>query len=120
MPALSFRPRPRKILHRTETEEDDDEFLDDLDADSAPLQDFVSLPLTEDLKVSCPFHEDPTPSLQIYPDHFHCFGCGEHGDRIDWLTRVEGLKHEEAIAALEDWQPAAYCPTTTPADIDGG
>jgi DNA polymerase I-like protein with 3'-5' exonuclease and polymerase domains len=30
--------------------------------------------------VHCPFHEDGTPSLQIYPDHYHCFGCGAHGD----------------------------------------
>jgi DNA polymerase I-like protein with 3'-5' exonuclease and polymerase domains len=32
-------------------------------------------------KISCPFHHDPNPSLQLYPDgHYHCFGCGAHGD----------------------------------------
>jgi DNA polymerase I-like protein with 3'-5' exonuclease and polymerase domains len=30
--------------------------------------------------VRCPFHDDSTPSLQIYSDHYHCFGCGAHGD----------------------------------------
>ena len=89
--------------------EDDDAFLDDLDPNSAPLRDFVSLPLTDDDKVSCPFHEDPTPSLQIYPDHWHCFGCSEHGDRIDWLVRVEGMSRAEAIAAIQDWEPPAPC-----------
>ena len=28
----------------------------------------------------CPFHADKTPSLKLYGDHFHCFGCGAHGD----------------------------------------
>jgi DNA polymerase I-like protein with 3'-5' exonuclease and polymerase domains len=32
-------------------------------------------------KICCPFHNDPKPSLQIYPDgHYHCYGCGAHGD----------------------------------------
>jgi DNA polymerase I len=31
-------------------------------------------------KISCPFHDDPDPSLHLYPDgHYHCFGCGAHG-----------------------------------------
>ena len=92
--------------------EDDDAFLDDLDPNSAPLRDFVSLPLTDDNKVSCPFHEDPTPSLQIYPDHFYCFGCGERGDRIDWLVRVEGMSRAEALTAIQDWEPPAPCRKT--------
>jgi hypothetical protein len=63
----------------------------------------VSVPLTDDRKTQCPFHSEERPSLQFYADHFHCFGCGEHGDRIDWLTRGEGLSHEEAIALIWDW-----------------
>jgi CHC2 zinc finger/DNA polymerase family A/Toprim domain len=86
--------------------EDPADFLDDLAPETAPLRDFVSLPMTSDHKVSCPFHDDPQPSLQIYPDHFHCYGCGEHGDRIDWLVRVEGLSREEALTAIQDWQGA--------------
>jgi hypothetical protein len=93
--------------------EDDDAFLDDLNASSAPLRDFVSLPLTDDGKTSCPFHEDPTPSLQIYPDHFHCFGCHERGDRIDWLVRVEGMSRAEALTAIQDWEPPVFCASTS-------
>jgi DNA polymerase len=96
--------------------EDDDAFLDDLDPSSAPLSDFASLPLTDDNKVSCPFHEDPTPSLQIYPDHWHCFGCSEHGDRIDWLVRIEGMNRAEAIAAIQDWEPPSRCTVTPSAE----
>ena len=31
----------------------------------------------------CPFHNDRHPSLYVADDHYHCFGCGEHGDVID-------------------------------------
>ena len=41
-------------------------------------------------KTRCPFHDDTTPSLQIYSDHFHCYVCGAHGDQVDWLVQVEG------------------------------
>jgi DNA polymerase len=30
-------------------------------------------------KFHCPFHADDTPSLQVYEDHYHCFGCKRHG-----------------------------------------
>jgi len=31
-------------------------------------------------KILCPFHEEKTPSCQLYTDgHYHCFGCGAHG-----------------------------------------
>lgn len=36
----------------------------------------------------CPFHNDHTPSLLIADDHFHCFGCGEHGDVIDFVSKL--------------------------------
>jgi DNA primase len=36
--------------------------------------------------IRCPFHEDDSPSLRIYPDgHWHCYGCGKYGDSLDWL-----------------------------------
>ena len=69
----------------------------------APLFDLASGPLSADRKIQCPFHTDDLPSLQFYADHFHCFGCGEHGDRIDWLTRGEGMTHEEAIELIHNW-----------------
>ena len=83
--------------------EDDEDFVADLADNVAPLTELVSLPLTPDNKVSCPFHDDPEPSCTIYPDHFHCFGCGERGGRLDWLTRVEGMTMAEAINAIKDW-----------------
>jgi DNA polymerase len=86
--------------------EDDEDFVANLATNVAPLTELVSLPLTPDNKVSCPFHDDPEPSCTIYPDHFHCFGCSEHGNRIDWLMRAEGMTHPEAIAFIKDWPSA--------------
>jgi DNA polymerase I-like protein with 3'-5' exonuclease and polymerase domains len=43
------------------------------------LEDMGAQPATGG-KITCPFHDDRTPSLQIYADgHYHCFGCGKHG-----------------------------------------
>jgi DNA polymerase family A/CHC2 zinc finger/Toprim domain len=81
----------------------DEDFLASLGDAQAPLTDFVTLPLDSSGRVSCPFHDDPTPSCKIYSDHFHCFGCGRRGGRIDWLTEAEGMTKAEAIAALQDW-----------------
>jgi DNA polymerase len=86
---------------------DDEKFLAELDDTIAPLFDLVSVPLTDDNKTECPFHSDELPSLQFYADHYHCFGCDAHGDRIDWLTRGEGLSREEAIALIRDWDGPA-------------
>ena len=86
--------------------EDDEDYVANLTDAIAPLTELVGLPLTPDNKVACPFHEDVEPSCTIYPDHFHCFGCGEHGDRLDWLTRAEGMTKAEAITFIKDWPPA--------------
>jgi DNA polymerase bacteriophage-type len=81
----------------------EEDFLASLGTTTAPLTDFVSLPMDASGHVSCPFHEDPQPSCKIYSDHWHCFGCGARGDRVDWLMRVEGMTKAEALAALQDW-----------------
>lgn len=37
--------------------------------------------------VSCPFHNDRTPSMKV-DNRFHCFGCGTDGDVIDFVSRL--------------------------------
>jgi DNA primase len=45
----------------------------------------------------CPFHDEKTASFMVYPDHrFYCFGCGAHGDVIDFIRRMDGLTFREA------------------------
>lgn len=50
----------------------------------------------------CPFHSgDRTPSFRIYPnDSFYCFGCGAHGDVIDFVAGMEQISKGEAIKML--------------------
>ena len=38
----------------------------------------------------CPFHEEGTPSLALYSDHYHCFGCGAHGPLDDLPDGLAG------------------------------
>lgn len=51
-------------------------------------------------KACCPFHNEKTPSFIIYDDHYHCFGCGAHGDAINFLMEYERLEFVEAIEQL--------------------
>ena len=44
----------------------------------------------------CPFHDDHHPSLKLYPDHFHCFGCHASGDVITFVGRLFNLPPYEA------------------------
>ncbi len=48
----------------------------------------------------CPFHGERTPSFYVYSDHFHCFGCGAHGDAIAWLMRTHGTTFAETLRHL--------------------
>jgi hypothetical protein len=40
-------------------------------------------------KIKCPFHNDNTPSLQLYPDGtFYCFGCRRGGTIYDFAATL--------------------------------
>ena len=61
--------------------------------------------------VRCPFHADRTPSLKLYGDHFHCFGCGAHGDVIDLTAALLGCSKSEAAKRLEaDFGDGGFVP----------
>lgn len=51
-------------------------------------------------KGCCPFHGEKTPSFYVYDDHFHCFGCGVHGDVISFVMQMEGKNFPEAVEEL--------------------
>jgi hypothetical protein len=48
----------------------------------------------------CPFHGEKTPSLSVYADHFHCFGCNAHGDAVAWLMKARKMTFCAAMAHL--------------------
>ncbi|WP_231293789.1 CHC2 zinc finger domain-containing protein [Thermoanaerobacterium thermosaccharolyticum] len=50
--------------------------------------------------IVCPFHADKNPSLAIYEDVYHCFGCQAHGDVIDFVSRYFNLTPSEALEKL--------------------
>ena len=50
--------------------------------------------------INCPFHNDKTPSMKLYDDHYYCFGCGEHGDAVSFAARITGLSQYEAAKQL--------------------
>lgn len=48
----------------------------------------------------CPFHEDKTPSLKVYNDHFYCFGCGTTGDCTGFVAKLFGLRQIDAAKKI--------------------
>lgn len=51
----------------------------------------------------CPFHSgDRDASLKIYPatDSWYCFGCGEGGDVIDFVAKMERCIFTDALKKL--------------------
>ncbi|OJV58090.1 MAG: DNA primase [Cellulomonas sp. 73-145] len=54
------------------------------------------------LKGLCPFHDEKSPSFHVRPQvgRYHCFGCGEGGDVIAFVQKVDGLGFTEAVEYL--------------------
>ena len=54
------------------------------------------------LQGKCPFHNEKTPSFVVYVEQnkWHCFGCGENGDSIDFIQKRDNIGFLEAIKYL--------------------
>lgn len=52
----------------------------------------------------CPFHSEKTPSFTVFSDtqSFFCFGCGEGGDVINFIQRIENLDWLDAVKLLAE------------------
>lgn len=48
----------------------------------------------------CPFHNEKTPSFKVFDDHYHCFGCGEHGNAIEFLQKHLGMSFPDSARLL--------------------
>jgi DNA primase len=65
-------------------------------------------------KGCCPFHGEKTPSFYVYDDHYHCFGCGAHGDAVSFVMQSQGMSFPEAVAQLAA-EAGLEVPRPTPA-----
>lgn len=50
----------------------------------------------------CPFHNEATPSFLVSEDKgiYKCFGCGEGGDAISFVSKLEGISYGDAMLQL--------------------
>lgn len=67
----------------------------------------------------CPFHSEKTPSFKVFSDHYHCFGCGAHGNALGFAMGHHGMGFLDAVKMVAsragvalpaddgpDWDPA--------------
>lgn len=56
----------------------------------------------KEYKACCPFHDEKTPSFTVSPGKgfYHCFGCGEHGNALDFLMQYDHMEFVEAVESL--------------------
>ena len=54
------------------------------------------------MKGLCPFHDEKTPSFTVRETvgAYHCFGCGEGGDVISFVQKLDHLTFAEAVERL--------------------
>lgn len=70
------------------------------------VRDYVSLRSAGggSLKGLCPFHDERSPSFQVTPSRglFYCFGCGEGGDVLTFVQKIEHTTFVESVEKLAD------------------
>jgi len=54
----------------------------------------------------CPFHHEKTPSFTVNSEKqfYYCFGCGAHGNAVDFLRNYDRLEFVETIEELATMQ----------------
>ena len=84
----------------------DRDFINDL-SERVDIVDLINrrVPLKKagkDYKACCPFHQEKTPSFTVAPDKqiYHCFGCGESGNAIDFVMNFDHLNFQEAVETI--------------------
>ena len=84
------------------------EFIDDLIA-RIDLVDLMDARVTlkksgANYSARCPFHSEKTPSFTVSREKqfYHCFGCGAHGNAINFLMDYERMSFVEAVESLAE------------------
>ncbi|MDD3877777.1 MAG: DNA primase [Bacteroidales bacterium] len=69
------------------------------------VRDFVRLKKSGvNYKGLCPFHNEKTPSFMVNPakNIFKCFGCGEAGNALSFIMKLEHFTYPEALRYLAE------------------
>lgn len=55
-----------------------------------------------DYSARCPFHNENSASFTVSAakQFYHCFGCGAHGNAIDFLVEFDGMSFIDAVESL--------------------
>jgi hypothetical protein len=65
----------------------------------------------------CPFHSEKSGSFHVYiggdDPHYHCFGCGAHGDVIAFVQQLRAITFIDALKELESRVGADFQPRQT-------
>lgn len=67
------------------------------------ISDYVQLSKAgKNYKGLCPFHGENTPSFVVSPDKgiYKCFGCGEGGNVVSFVSSLEAISYPQAILKL--------------------
>lgn len=53
----------------------------------------------KDFWCCCPFHQEKTPSCKVdsVSQTWHCFGCGEGGDIISYVRKLDDVDFVDAV-----------------------
>jgi DNA primase len=56
----------------------------------------------KEFKACCPFHDEKTPSFTVSAakGFYHCFGCGAHGNALDFLMEYDHMEFVDAVESL--------------------
>ena len=69
------------------------------------VSEFVSLHQSgKSMKGLCPFHNEKTPSFFVSKERqlFNCFGCGEKGNVVQFISKYKHLDYWDSIKYLAD------------------
>ncbi len=85
------------------------------------ISDYVNLKRAgSNFKGLCPFHSEKTPSFTVSPSKqfYYCFGCGEGGDIITFIRKIENLSFPETLERLARRAGIEYSPLQIKSDYN--